>query len=484
MRMCLLAVVTAASFWAGIALAATETTSGQTAFDLKELSLSEAIRQEPQLAYSGQRVYLGFEKTEFTEDSTQPEKEVKKYPALKTASKPLYGSVRFTSDPLQPKQGHECHFVIDATEPGKYDRMYLDVNSDLDLSNDPPLAISTAPLPKGLWERSGDKAERFHFEELSMPLDFGGDVGVRPVKMLPLLFVHERKSATLMFVHLTCRSGRIQIGQQSFDALLAQPHVITGRFDRPWTGIYLTPPGKSDEREYWWGSDRLGAYRRSGGKFYTLAATPLGDKLFVKPYDGELGVFQVGAGGRKITGLKLTGSLDTKTHAVAIGEIKSKERGGSGDLEPVEKFEIPAGDYTAELLYVYYGSLRIELSTNYHSDGKPRDSKRDRKYAIAIRKDRPFTLDFSNKPDVMFASPAKDQTFHPGETVSVKAVLVDPQLDLMIRELKDTRKKEKKETDLDNGRKQSYSRDKSLDPLVTITDSSGKTVSEGPMPFG
>jgi hypothetical protein len=135
------------------------------------------------------------------------------------------------------------------------------------------------------------------------------------------------------------------------------------------------------------------------------------------------------------------------------------------------------GDYTADLLYVYYGSLRIELSHNYHSDGKPRDSERDRKFAVAIRKDRPFTLDFSNKPDVMFASPAKDQTFHPGDTVSVKAVLVDPGLDLMIRELNDTRKKDKKGAN-------PGARDKSLDPLVTITDSSGKTVSEGPMPFG
>ena len=87
MRMCLFAAVTAAGFWAGIAQAATETKSGQTAFDLKELSLCEAIRRESQLAYSGQRVYLGFEKTEFTEDSTKPEKEVKKYPSSSPPSR-------------------------------------------------------------------------------------------------------------------------------------------------------------------------------------------------------------------------------------------------------------------------------------------------------------------------------------------------------------------------------------------------------------
>jgi len=132
MRMCLLAAATAAGFWASMTQAAPEIKSGQTAFDLKELSLGEAIQREPELAYSGQRVYLGLAKTEFTEDSTRPEKEVKKYPALK-ASKPLYGSVRFGSDPLQAKQGREYHFVIDAAEAGKYDRLYFDANGDLDL---------------------------------------------------------------------------------------------------------------------------------------------------------------------------------------------------------------------------------------------------------------------------------------------------------------------------------------------------------------
>jgi hypothetical protein len=131
--MCLFAAATSAGFWAGTLQAAPEIKSGQTAFDLKELSLGEAIRSESQLAYSGQRVYLGLVKTEFTDDSTLPEKAVKKYPAIK-ASKPLYGSVRFGSDPYESKQGREYHFVIHATKPGKYDRLYFDANGDLDLS--------------------------------------------------------------------------------------------------------------------------------------------------------------------------------------------------------------------------------------------------------------------------------------------------------------------------------------------------------------
>ena len=162
----------------------------------------KAVARQSELQYSGQRVYLGLEKTEFTEDSTKPEKEVKKYPKL-TSDKPLYGTVRFGSDPLHPKEGVDYHFVLDASEPGKYDRLYFDADNDLDLTNDPPIKAGSDKWPEGLWNRQDEKENRFHFEELSVPLNFGPDLGTRPVKMLPLLFVQEGKTATLMFVSMT-----------------------------------------------------------------------------------------------------------------------------------------------------------------------------------------------------------------------------------------------------------------------------------------
>jgi hypothetical protein len=54
----------------------------------------------------------------------------------------------------------------------------------------------------------------------------------------------------------------------------------------------------------------------------------------------------------------------------------------------------------------------------------------------------------------------------------------------MIRNLDDSRPKEKKEGDSDKDKTQNPGRETSLDPVVTITNSDGKTVSEGPMPFG
>jgi hypothetical protein len=438
--------------------------SGPASFDLKELSLAEAIGRQSELAYSGQREYLRLEKTEFGEDSTRPEKEVRKYPALRSP-KPLFGSTKFGSDP----SGDAYHFVIDGAEPGKYDLLYFDVDRDLDLSDDPPLRPNKGKRPDGLWPPEHKDQKLYLFEELSVPLDFGTGVGVRPVKILPVLWVIEDKTATLMLVALSCRGGRIVIGGREYDVILAQPHRIAGRFDRPTTATYLSPAGNEGPRESWWGADSLGAYRLSEGRYYTLSATPLGDKLTVKPYEGDLGIFKVGAGGREIKEMTMSGSLQSATSAVAIGR-------GKGDkdptLEPVGEARIPAGDYTANYLTVRYGPLKLGLSNNYHSDGKPRDGERERKFNMSIRKDRPYVLDFTDKPDVCFASPAKDATFHPGEKISVKAVLVDPGLDIMIRGLDDTREKESN---------RSF---KSLDPLVTITNSAGETVSEGKMPFG
>jgi len=53
--------------------------------------------------------------------------------------------------------------------------------------------------------------------------------------------------------------------------------------------------------------------------------------------------------------------------------------------------------------------------------------------------------------------------------LTVKAVLIDPELDIMIRRLYDTGQKPRRV---------------SLDPKVVITRADGETVAEGVMPFG
>jgi hypothetical protein len=175
--------------------------------------------------------------------------------------------------------------------------------------------------------------------------------------------------------------------------------------------------------------------------------------------------------------MTVSGSLDGEERAVAVGgEVVD------GSPQAARSCQLPVGDYRPNYVSVQFGRLHIAASFNYHSDGKPRErGDRAALYGVTIRKDKPFVLDFSNKPDVMFASPAKDQQVKLGESLEVKAVLVDPKLDIMIRNLDDTTRKQSKGPD---GQPLGYERQLSLDPQVTITRVNGEKVAEGVMPFG
>ena len=171
-----------------------------------------------------------------------------------------------------------------------------------------------------------------------------------------------------------------------------------------------------------------------------------------------------------------------KSRQLAIGTFA----GGVDWPKGVERMTLPEGDYTPNFLGVQMGRLFIELSNNYHADGKPRrpfdlDSV---VYGMKVRKDQPYVLDFSNKPEVIWPSPARDAVAHPGEEVMIKAVLIDPKLDVMIRRFDDTSQKVKQKVSFADGDTREIERNKSLDPTVTITDSAGKQVASGVMPFG
>ena len=456
--------------------------------------------------------------------STLPDKTVKAYPKLKS-KRPLYGKVEFDRG-FSGGKGIEFHFVLDESgeaprgekkkeetkagkgpsptqslrsdptdgskpdQPGKepelsrYDRLYFDVNGDLDLASAPVLKPMKGPPWQALpaWP---DVQERMVFQWLDVNFDYGPGVGVRPLRILPW-FISSKEGNdvynTMFFVATTARQGRLQLGKHEYDALLAQPYSVTGRFDRPRTALYLTALDPKDKIGSWgFESGLLMGMQRIDNQLYTIAATPLGDKLIVKPYSGDFGVFRVGPGGRDIKEISLYGSFRSETAAVGVGPDRTKPE---GETKEASQYPLPVGDYVPSLISIQYGRLKIELSDNYHTDGRPRDMERRHIYPITIRKDKPFVLDFSNKPKVLFASPAKDMTFRPGDEVRVAAVLTDPALDIMIRGLDDTTRTKKETVKYGNGLEGTVERRLSLDPIVTITDSAGKTVAEGTMPFG
>ncbi|MBN1362787.1 MAG: hypothetical protein JW993_19470 [Sedimentisphaerales bacterium] len=390
--------------------------------------------------------------------------EVTAYPVF-ASQKPLYGSVRFGSDPHKADSGTRFCFAVDesgGTDKG-YDRLYFDANRNLDLTDDGVLA--RVPDPPGQMLLSGASIQQQAcFECIGIPLTFGSE-GTRPLEVMPRLIVYEGDRRYVAFVTTKGRFGKITVAGQTFDVLLGHNNLIAGWFDHPQTALHLIGPSNRDRGYTWWSGDRLMAIHKIGHTFYRFAATPAGDKLTVRPHDGPLGTLEVGPADRNVRTMAMRGSLQSEDTAVPVGNVLN-----NGTQEPTRLWRLPVGDYAPRLLDLEYGDLRITLSNNYHADGRPRGgTTRPPVYGIEIRADKPFVFDFFNTPEVMFAQPAKGQRVRRGEQLTIKAVLIDPVLDFMIRGL-------------------SYRREGgpsvSLAPKVTIARANGTAVAEGALPFG
>ena len=222
----------------------------------------------------------------YAECSTVPDKDVKAYPKL-NSKQPLYGKVVFDPSLWRGKSPLVFHFVLDESgdtatkeeqtaekkpetslldrlaeklsvladegaqwkkSPKKkakhapFDRLYVDLNRDLDLSNDPVLKPTADPPWHALpdW----DINERVAYDCLNIDVDFGPRTGERPFRILPWFSSSEQGGRTynmMHFVAVTARRGMVRVGKYEFDVLMAQPYVVTGRFDRTTTTLHWTP---------------------------------------------------------------------------------------------------------------------------------------------------------------------------------------------------------------------------------------------------
>ena len=412
----------------------------------------------------------------------QPFAEVKAHPSFASKA-PVYGSVRFADKPNETNSANVFYFAVDESRgTGKgYDRLYLDANQDLDLRDDPVAQRQQRPpvsAAQGIHMAGVKDQAVFDFLKLNLSAE---DRSSNTVEIMARLIVAGDDKKTykhMTFVRTRLYEGTIRVAGESFKARLGNDFAITPGLDSPIAALALSPKRRSSERAFdWWGGDRLMAVHKIHGRYFTFAATPAGDQLTVRPYEGDLGTFAIGPGERALTNMSVSGSFDAVNRTVPVG----------GDIEdgrpkPAPKCQLPAGNYFPELLDIHFGRLKIEMSQNYHSEGKRINREgRPAVYGIDIRKDKPFVMDFSNPPTVMFTSPTNSQRIKPGDTVMVSAVLVDPKLDIMIRRLDDTSRKQTKGTD---GKPLGYERNLSLDPKVIVTRANGQKVAEGVMPFG
>jgi len=392
-----------------------------------------------------------------------------KCPEFKSRA-PQYGEVHFS--------GASYCFVLDHSEgkAGTYDLLYFDANGDRNLSNDSPRKALT-DVPEVLLRSSSTTKEQVFFASVEIPFDFG-PAGRRGVELMPRLWVYEGRPARVSFIPAAVHTGKFEVAGVPYTAFLGYGYSIEGRLDQPSSALFIAPAGGAPAR--WWGGDRLNATHLLGTQHHRFSCTPTGDKLFVRPYDGELGTLELGPGDRDVDKLEMNGSLRGKDTAVAVGDGLE-----GGWPEPTRTCEIPAGDYYPAYLTMRIGDVRISVSNNYHADAQGRSSSdRETVHGIKVRAGKPYVLDFSNKPVVVFVHPKDKQRVAPGSEVKVEAVLLDPVLDIMIRRLDDMTRVEKKTYRTPDGRERTYEQAPSLDPKVTVARANGEIVAEGVMPFG
>jgi hypothetical protein len=426
---------------------------GAAAFALKEISAFDV--PEP--------VWPHFNSGKYCPCGAEPNERVKRYPSFQSA-RPLYGSLVVGAQPGQRGSGLCYQFVVDesgGTGRG-YDRLYFDTNRNGDLTDD------------GYKAPRRDIPKMDHFASPSLPANtcFGflrielraDDEPEHRLEVMPRLFVSQaaQSNVHVSFATTKAHQGLIQVGDEKFQAVLGHDYLaIAGWFDHPRTALHILPGDNPLRgRPAWRGGMQLSSMHRHGDTFYRFAATPTGDKLFVWPYQGPLGTLELGAGGRNVGDMSIAGSLSSRDASVSLSAELAVL-----PIKPVRSCRLPAGDYGPALLTVTYGQLNLMVLRNSHADGRPRGRAPglNEVYPIKIRADRPFVLDFSSKPQVLFASPARDLRLRPGEELNVKAVLIDPALDIMFRSVR---------------------KGKRLDPKVAIKRANGSILAEGVMPFG
>jgi hypothetical protein len=142
--------------------------------------------------------------------------------------------------------------------------------------------------------------------------------------------------------------------------------------------------------------------------------------------------------------------------------------------------KVPAGAYRPHRrLVLRVGTLRLSLIP-YELPPEQDKPHRPPVFFIKIDPARPCTLDQGSKPQIVFEKPLATDRIVAGQEVVVSARIHDLVRDVLVFGLEDTQHKET----IQRPGARPYQRNVSLDPQITITDSSGRVVAQGKLPFG
>jgi hypothetical protein len=483
---------------------------GLATFRMQKISVLDLLKEEqPDEAKTSEedkllRRFAGIGQVPCT---AEPSREVKAYPKLKS-DRPYYGTLIVDGNPIDRRVGKRYHFVVDESgdtaaadekpspparlgdspprEPApkpdwtkrRYDRLYIDLDGDLDLTNDSVVKPMKSP-PPGAVEPFRQGTVGTCFDCVTIWLDYGPPIGRRSVRFVPQIILNGPKAAFLWLLPETAWKGEIRVGKHEFTAILTQHQFLSARCDSPYMWLFLVPKGGTKALGPM--SLALGEMPEIDGQLYTFASTPAGDALTVQPYRGDHGVFTIGTGGRKAENLIVRGLfLSDKGVYLALPDAAWRDP----RAERVREIRLPVGDYVTRLLEAELGDLVVGVADLQMTGDDAVPVLGPPTFPIQIRKDKPYVFELVNKPEVFFSKPGKGG-FKPGDEVRIEATLNDPVLGVRITELKDTRRKI---GELKMHRFEApdvvVPRYASLDPTVVITNAAGAKIAEGKMPFG
>ena len=226
--------------------------------------------------------------------------------------------------------------------------------------------------------------------------------------------------------------------------------------------------------------DQLGVMREVEGVLYQFAASPSGDELRVGPYRGDVGIVKIVPLDKEAKSYGLLGVLQGKERSVVFGGPAMS----NPPPEPtVAEHKLPVGDYAGYFIDLKVG--KVEATLRQQSYYAPRPSGGETPMSVHVSKDKPLVIDFSQKPKVEFTTPAPGTPVKAGDTVMIRALLVEPTLEARFLSLEDkTRKTGELKYMGADGKPLAMARFASMDPDIAILDSTGKKVAEGKMPFG
>ncbi len=358
----------------------------------------------------------------------QQDPNVTAYPVFVSA-RPLFGRIHLPRQFHQELTGRWYSIALDefnGTGQG-YDRLYFDLNTNLDLTDDSAVEINDNAAKKAFFPDSRI-AHQVCFNCLNIDLPFEAEQ-TKPLEVMPRLVIYQEGDSYLTLVTAKAFHGKTIIEGQHYDIWLGHNRIISGWFDQPSTAFHLIRDGDFNY-EYELRANWLSEFRRINGVDYQLSATPSGDQLTISRYRGPYGTFKISSGNRPGRA-RMYGFLYSGQATYEVGGRLEK----SGRRKAVSSCRVPVGDYTAGL-DIYLGDLHLSTGHNRYVDGR-RDARANDSpvLSVKIRQGKPFVLDFSAQPEVLFTSPGKDERITCGQELFVEAVLVDPELDLMFTDL-------------------------------------------------